>query len=71
MASASACGEPVTDVDGHQPQLVEAELVETAQDRVVIGSVGAVARDHFVAGGPQFVGQQREAADRPSRRDCW
>ena len=30
-------GEPVTDVDGHQPELVVVELVETAQNRVVVG----------------------------------
>ena len=50
-------GQAVPDVDGHQPQLVMIELVETAQDRVVIGSVGPVARRHVVAGGPQLIHQ--------------
>ena len=30
-------GEAVTDVDGQQPQLVVAELVDVAQDGVVVG----------------------------------
>ena len=36
-----------------------------AQDRVVVAPADPVARDHVVAGGPQLVGQQREAGDVP------
>ncbi len=65
-------GETVTDVDGHQPHLVVVEFVESAQDRVVLGTADPVARGHLVAGGPQLVGEQREARDVPvigMRRD--
>ena len=58
-------GEAVTDVDGHQPQLVVVEFVESAQDRVVLATADPVARGHLVAGGPQLVGEQREAGDVP------
>ncbi len=57
--------EAVTDIDGHQPQLVVVELVETAQDRVVAAPVGPIAGGHFVARRPQLVGEQREAGDLP------
>jgi len=50
-------GEAVPDVDGQQPQLVVAQLVDMTQDRVVAVAAGAVARDHVVAGRPQFFGQ--------------
>ena len=65
-------GEAVTDVDGHQPQLVVAQSVETAQDRVVVAPAGPVTRGHVMARCPQLVGEQREAGDVPivgMRRD--
>ena len=51
-------GQAVPDVDGHQPQLVVAQLVDTTQDGVVIAPVDAVTHDHVVSGRPQLVGQQ-------------
>ena len=53
----SGC-EAITDVDRHQPQLVVAELVEPAEDRVAVGTVGPVTRGHVVAGRPQLARQQ-------------
>ena len=43
-------GETVTDVDGHQPQLVVVEFVDVTQYRVVVAPVVPVARGHLVAG---------------------
>ena len=48
-------GEAISDVDGHQPQLVVVESVEPAQDGVVAGD--AVARGDVMAGDAQFVSQ--------------
>ena len=45
-------GEPVSDVDGHQPELVVVQLVEAAQNGIVGPLRPAVARDHVVARGP-------------------
>ena len=49
--------ESIPDVDGHQPELIEVQLVEAAQNRIVTATLIAVARGHLMAGGPQLVGE--------------